>query len=57
MNSDELMSEPYGQNNIKHKQLVKTAAFNASGWSFAKKYGRRILKLNINYKKTFNRQF
>jgi hypothetical protein len=26
-----------GQNNIKHEQLVKTNAFNASGWSFAKK--------------------
>jgi hypothetical protein len=25
------------QNNIKHEQLVYTAAFNASGWIFAKK--------------------
>jgi hypothetical protein len=35
-----------GQNNIKHEQLVKTASFNASGWSFAKIYSRRILILN-----------
>jgi hypothetical protein len=46
MNFIEFYARLYGQNNIKHEQLVKTASFNASGWSFAKKYIRRILILN-----------
>jgi hypothetical protein len=37
MNLYEFYARLCGQNNIKLEQLVKTAAFNASGWSFAKK--------------------
>jgi hypothetical protein len=47
MNFYEFYARLCGQNNIKHEQLVRTAAFNASGWILAKKYSRRILILNI----------
>jgi len=47
MNFYEFYARLCGQNNIKHKQLIKTTAFDASGWSLAKNYSRRILISNI----------
>jgi hypothetical protein len=47
MNLYEFMRGEVAKITKKHEQLVKTAAFNASGWSFSKHYSRRISISNI----------